>query len=244
MVDGSGDDGDGSGAVRRRRIDPVLVAALVLVALPIVVAAVRAVIDGWIPIGDDALVAIRARDVLTVDHPLLGTWTSASIDAGVDMNHPGPLLFDALAAPVRVFGGHAGVALGVMAVNVVAAWTVVVVAWRRAGRIGAVVGAATVAYLLWTMGSELLFDPWNPHVLIVPCLALLACAWSIGCGGWRALPVFVAIGSFCVQTHLGYVYLVPGLLVVAVVVGVVLRRTVPVADGPPAAARCPRAASC
>ncbi len=84
------------------------------------------------------------------------------------------------------------------------------------------------------MGSELLFDPWNPHVLIVPCLALLACAWSIGCGGWRALPVYVAIGSFCVQTHLGYVYLVPGLLVVAVVVGVVLRRTVPVADGPPA----------
>ena len=77
------------------------------------------------------------------------------------------------------------------------------------------------------MGSELLFDPWNPHVLLLPSLALLACAWSLGCGGWRALPVYVAIGSFCVQTHLGYVYFVPGVFVVAVVVGEVTRRLDP-----------------
>jgi hypothetical protein len=215
-------------------LDPVLVAALAVAAVPIVVAAVRAVADHWVPIGDDALVAIRARDVFTVNHPLLGTWTSASLDAGVDLNHPGPLLFDSLALPVRLFGGRTGVVLGVMAVNLVAAWTVVGVAWRRAGRVGAVLAGATVTFLAWVMGSELLFDPWNPHILLLPCLALLACAWSIGVGGWRALPVYAAIGSFCLQTHLGYVYLVPGLLVVAVVVGALLRRLLPPADGPPA----------
>ena len=49
---------------------------------------------------------------------------------------PPGMYTEALAAPVRVFGGHAGMALGVMLVNVVAAWTVVAVAWLRAGRIG------------------------------------------------------------------------------------------------------------
>lgn len=217
----------------RRRMDLVLVAALAVVAVPIVVAAIRAVSDHWVPIGDDALVAIRAADVFSRHPPLLGTWSSASLDAGVDLNHPGPLLFDALAVPVRLFGGHAGVALGVMLVNLLAAWTVVAVAWRRAGRVGAVVAAATVTFLAWVMGSELLFDPWNPHVLLLPCLALLACAWSLGVGGWRALPVYVAAGSFCVQTHLGYVYLVPGVLVVAIAVGAALRRWLPPTDGSP-----------
>jgi hypothetical protein len=211
----------------RRQLDPWLVGALVVVSVPIVVAAVRAVAQHWIPIGDDALVAIRARDVLTANHPWLGTWTSASIEAGVDMNHPGPLLFDALAVPVRLFGGHAGVAIGVMIVNLLAAWTVVGVAWRRAGSLGAVLGAGAVAFLGWTMGSELLFDPWNPHVLLLPCLALLAGAWSLAGGGWGALPVFVALGSFCVQTHLGYVYFVPGVLVVALVLGELSRRLAP-----------------
>ncbi|MFT3854216.1 MAG: hypothetical protein QM733_15965 [Ilumatobacteraceae bacterium] len=216
---------------RLRRVDPVLVAALAVAALPIVVATVRAVADHWIPIGDNALVAIRARDVLTVNHPLLGTWTSASLDAGVDMNHPGPLAFDALAIPVRLFGGHAGVGIGVMVVNLLAVATMLTVAWRRAGRLGVAVAAVTSTYVSWTMGSELLFDPWNPHLLLLPCLAMLACAWSLGVGGWRALPVYLAVASFCLETHVGYVYVVVGLLAVAVVVGATLHRWMPPADG-------------
>jgi len=211
----------------RRRPDAWLIGALAIVTVPIVVAAGRAVAQHWVPIGDDALVAIRARDVLTANHPWLGTWTSASIDAGVDMNHPGPLLFDALAVPVRLFGGHAGVAIGVMIVNQLAAWTVVAVGFRRAGSLGAVLAASAVALLGWTMGSELLFDPWNPHILVLASLALLSCAWSLACGGWRALPVYVAIGSFCVQTHVGYVYFVPGVFVVAALVGELSRRLDP-----------------
>ena len=49
----------------RRRPDPWLIGALAIVTVPIVVAAGRAVAQHWVPIGDDALVAIRARDVLT-----------------------------------------------------------------------------------------------------------------------------------------------------------------------------------
>ena len=67
--------------------------------LPVVAAVVRRSGTRWIPIGDNALVEMRARDVFSVDHvPLLGTWSSASLSAGKDLNHPGPLLFDLLAA--------------------------------------------------------------------------------------------------------------------------------------------------
>ena len=61
------------------------------VLLPIVVAVVRAVANDWFPVGDNALLAIRAADVGTRHHPLLGSWTSASLALGTDVNNPGPL---------------------------------------------------------------------------------------------------------------------------------------------------------
>ena len=33
---------------------------------------------------------------------MLGTWTSASLSVGKDINNPGPLLYDLLAVPVRI----------------------------------------------------------------------------------------------------------------------------------------------
>ena len=65
-------------ATRRLRSDEGLARKLALAAglaavLPIVVAVVRALLDGWYPLADNALFVIRARDVLSLDHfPLLG----------------------------------------------------------------------------------------------------------------------------------------------------------------------------
>ena len=191
----------------------MVVAAWLVAVLPIVVATARGLARGWMPIGDNALMVIRARDVLTSHHPLLGTWSSASLASGVDLNHPGPLLFDAFAPTVRLFGGRAGVAIGAALVNVVA---VAVVAWfahRRGGRAAALLALVAVVALEFTMGSDLLFDPWNPHVLMLPSLALLFAAWGVAAADRWALPAYLAIGSFCLQGHLGYAYLVPSLLV-------------------------------
>ena len=203
------------------RIDGVVAAAWAFALVPIVVATARALDRGWLPIGDNAIVAVRARDVATSHHPLLGTWSSASLDAGTDLNHPGPLLFDALAPFTRVFGTSAGVAIGAAFVNVIAVTLVAAFARRRAGRAGALLALFAVLALEFTMGSELLFDPWNPHVLILPCLALFFAAWSIAEGDQWGLPAYVALGSFLVQTHLGYSYLVPLTLGAAVLAGVV-----------------------
>jgi hypothetical protein len=189
--------------LRRWRPDFVVAAVWAVAVLPVVVAAVRAIVGHWRPIGDNALVALRAHDVLTSHQPLLGTWSSASLEAGKDLNHPGPLLFESVALPVKLLGSNAGLVLGVALVNILAITAVAVFAFRRGGRTGAVVLLLGALYLEFVMGSELLFDPWNPHILILACLAMLTCAWGVAAGDRWALPVYLALGSYCVQTHLG-----------------------------------------
>lgn len=212
--------------LRRWRPDVVVTAVWAVAVLPVLVAAARAIAQHWRPIGDNALVALRAHDVFTAHQPLLGTWSSASLEAGKDLNHPGSLLFESVALPVKLFGSNAGLVLGVAVVNVLAITTIAVFAFRRAGRLGAVLLLLGAVYLEFVMGSELLFDPWNPHVLILACLALLTCAWGVAAGDRWALPVYLALGSYCVQTHLGYSYLVPGLLLAVFAFRLVGRRAV------------------
>ncbi len=212
--------------LRRWRPDVVVTAVWAVAVLPVLVAAARAIAQHWRPIGDNALVALRAHDVFTSHQPLLGTWSSASLEAGKDLNHPGPLLFESVALPVKLFGSNLGLVIGVAAVNILAITTIAVFAFRRAGRLGAVLLLLGAVYMEFVMGSELLFDPWNPHILILACLAMLTCAWGVAAGDSWALPVYLALGSYCVQTHLGYSYLVPGLLLAALAFRLVGRREV------------------
>jgi hypothetical protein len=64
------------------------------------------------------------------------------------------------------------------------------------------------AGLSWTMGSELLFDAWQPHAMILPCWALLMCLWALSTGALWAAPWAVGAASLLVQTHLSFVYVV------------------------------------
>jgi hypothetical protein len=179
--------------------------------LPVVVATVRAMAGGWRAIGDNAFFGLRAADVLTEHHPLLGTWTSASLTIGVDVNNPGPLLFDALALPVRVGGPHAGLAVGVALVNIAAILGIAAVARRRGGAPAVVAAMAAATGLGWALGSELLFDPWQPHSLVFPALCYLFLVWALAAGDLVVLPWLVGVASLIVQTHVGYALLVPAL---------------------------------
>lgn len=197
---------------RSRLTFGVFLAALVAAVVPIAVAAVRAMRNGWVPVNDDALIAIRARDVFTVDHqPLLGLWSSASASAGTDLNHPGPLLFELLALPVRVIDGGGGVALGVALINIAALIGVAVFAYRRGGAVVGTIAMAVAATLSWSFGSEVLYEPWSPHSVLLPFLLFLVVVWSVACGDRVALPVAAAAGSLVIQTHLSYAFLVPAL---------------------------------
>ncbi len=202
--------------LRLRRVDAFVVLAIAVPAIPIIVAVIRAIADRWIPLGDQALLEIRARDVLTIHHPWLGTASSAALNRSepVPLNHPGPLMFDVLAVPVRVFG-DAGVAIGAGAVNLAAAVIGTLFASRRSGRAGVGLAALAFTALGWAAGSESLFDPYNPTAAMLPCLACLFVAWSvIDLDGW-AVPWLLAVATFAVQLNNSYLLFLTPLVVVA-----------------------------
>ena len=206
--------------------------ALVVVAVvPIVVAAARALLHHWLPVGDDGLIAVRAGDVFGSATPLIGQAASVSIHAPRPLNHPGPLLFELLAAPIAVLGRAAGTAVGVAVVNgasiAIAAW----VGWRHGGLRRSALASLVGAALAWSMGSALLYDPWQPHVLLLPFLAFLFLVWGTAEGDLVLAIPAVAIGSLLVQTHLTYGYLVPLLLIGATGLGLVRRRGHTARDG-------------
>ena len=186
------------------------VAAVAAAVLPIVVAVVRSIADDWYPVGDEAYFSIRARDVLTEHHPLLGTWTSASASAGENLNNPGPLLFDLLALPARL-DPHLGILVGAALINLAAIAGILLMARRRLGLPGVVGAAAMIAALAWPLGGQLLVDPWQPHVLLLPFLCFLVLVWGLVDDDATALPWAVGVGSLIVQTHVSYGVLVPAL---------------------------------
>lgn len=191
-----------------RRIPLFSVGLFALTLVPILAAVVHAVRAGWVPIGDHGLIELRAADVLTTNHPWLGTWTSASLTAPDHMNNPGPLLFDALAPFIKWFGGSVGAVIGVATINAAACAATLWQGHVLGGRRGQLLMAAACVLLSWSMGSEMLIDPWQPHVLLLPALALLAAAGASSAGHVRSVPWMVALASLLVQSHLSFAYLV------------------------------------
>lgn len=203
-------------------------ASVLAVVATIMTAGVRAALDGWYPIGDNALITLRSRDVLTSHHPWLGTWTSASLSVGTPINNPGPLQFDLLAWFAKV-DPAAGAAIGVALLNALAVVLAAVFARRIGGPRLVALTMVAAGGLAWSMGSELLFDPWQPHSLLLPFLALLVLAVATAADDLPALPWAVGVGSLIVQTHLSYAVLVPGILFVALAWAALrLRRRTPI----------------
>ena len=204
---------DGRGARRHLPITTV-----VLTVAPVFVATTHR-IHGWIAIGDNGLILLRTQDVATANHPLLGTWTSASLTAGRDINNPGPLWYDLLAPFVKVAGPSVGFAIGVMLANAAAIVGAAVVARRIGGGRAMALVTMLSAGLSWSMGSELLFDAWQPHAMILPFWLVLVLASGIASGDLVLLPWFVGVASVVVQTHLSFVYVVGGIGAAAIVAG-------------------------
>jgi hypothetical protein len=220
---GAGATGPGQVPSAATRLTTRLFLASVVVALvPVAVATTRAIRNGWIPTEDNALWAIRSRDLFSLTHlPLIGSWSSVSLSVKTLVNHPGPLYFDVLAVPARLFEPGAGVAFGVALVNALCIVGIAVFARRRGGALLGTIAMAVTAALCWAMGSELLFEPWGPHAVLLPFLFFLVLVWSMACGDLLALPFAVGVGSLVVQTHLSYIILVP-LLGVWAIFGLVL----------------------
>ena len=186
-------------------------------SLVIAFSAARGIAGGYEPVNDNSLIELRAGDVFTGNHPLLGTLSSASISTGIDVNHLGPLLFDVVAIPFRLFGRSAGIPVAIALLNIAVVWLVGFVTSRVGGATAAVSAQAITALMVWTMGSELLYDPWQPNVLFLPFWLLLCCVWAVVAGRVSLLPLTVGVASFVMQTHLSYLFIAPIMVAFAVV---------------------------
>jgi hypothetical protein len=196
---------------RPSRVPLAWIAVTALLVLPALVAAASLLGRHWYASGDQAFEVLRIGDVGSRHTPLVG------VPSRFGWYHPGPLLFLVLAPAQRLLG-ETGVLAGTALVNAAALVGVAVVARRRGGTPLLLWTGLLVAALVHALGPGLLLDPWNPWLALLPFLCFTFLAWSVTCGDRAALPWAVGVGSFVVQTHVGYGLLVVGLLAVVLVV--------------------------
>ena len=183
-------------------------AIFVLVLGPLAAVLVALVVSGrasaWHPASDVAVEILRISEVGGRHTPLVGVHSRYGWD------HPGPVLFWAL-APFSWLFGAAGVLVGVVVLNAVAVAGALVLARRRGDTpLMVLVGVVALA-LCYALGPDLLADPWNPWVAVLPFLAFVLLVWSLADGEVVMLPWLVGTGTVLVQTHVGYSPFVLGL---------------------------------
>ena len=167
---------------------------------------------------------MRACDVGTSHNPSPRTWTSASTAVGHNLNNPGPLYYDALAPVIRVLGPWVGLAVGVMLINMAASSLSIVVARRLGGTEAMAAVAVVVVGIQWAMGSEALFDVWQPNALVLPFFAFLVVVCALAAGDLVMAPVAIGLGSLILQTHMSHAVLVVVLVAASVALCVWARR--------------------
>ncbi len=190
------------------------VGLVALLVIPLVVSAVYlwfVVGDSYVPTVDWAIFEMQTRDVFT-HGVFVGPYSRYGF------NHPGPLMFYALAVPYKLLGSRS-ISMHITALGINAA-TIGAIGWvaYRRGRLPiALTVLVPVALMTHALGADLLRNPWNPYLPVLPLLLLLLLAWSVAVGDLWMLPVAIAVASFTIQSHVGLAIESVALLVVALV---------------------------
>ncbi|MGO9319527.1 MAG: hypothetical protein ACLQBY_01810 [Solirubrobacteraceae bacterium] len=199
------------------------VSAGLAAAIPVINSTIKAVRAGWVPAGDDGIIATRGWDVLTSHTPLVGQYSEAGLVIhGQVMHSPGPMLYWLLALPAR-FGSVTSIAATMGVVNTLAIIGCVALARRRGGLILMLATAAGIALMCQSLPTEAMHDIWNPAAGLFPFLLLVFLGWSLACGEHRLLAITVLVASYVTQTHL--MYAAPTAVLLAVGCGGLLIRS-------------------
>lgn len=182
---------------------------LALALAPLVVAAVGLVVGAGdvLPAHDIAQLEMRTRDV-GQHEVLLGPYSRDG------WYHLGPALFYLMAIPYRLTGGSSvGLYLGALAVNAASIAGMASIARRRGGRPLMAITLLASTVLVAGLGPDIVRNPWNPYITVLPYGLLIFLTWAMACGDRWALPVGAVVATFVAQTHVGYVVLALPLLV-------------------------------
>jgi hypothetical protein len=139
-------------------------------------------------------------------------------------HHPGPIYFWT-AAPFYGLADHktGGLYVGVMFINMASIVAAVWVVARFASPSLTVTMLIALAGYVWR-AREILLSAWNPHVPIMPAVALTAMCAAIAAGEVTLLPLAAVFASFAAQTYVGLVPFSVGLSAVAVIVATARSR--------------------
>jgi hypothetical protein len=211
---------EGDGVDRRTRwlaYGSVLVPFVVLAVVLIVVA------RDHLAVADHAGMEAQTRNVGRHE-VLVGLWSRSF------WNHPGPMFYY-LAAPLYWLMGGAtiGLDLTAVAVNGACVAGMGLVAWRRGGTPLLLCTLLGCAFVMRSLGSEFLHDPWNAYIPTLPYGLLVLLVWSALCGDRWALPLAAVVATFAAQTHIGFMVL--ALPLVAVAGGWIVLRAVRTTGG-------------
>ncbi len=153
------------------------------------------------PIGDGAFLEIYTL------HAIRGVWTLGPYSQ-FGWHHPGPMFFYLL-APAYMLSEEKTIALhvGAFAINLLSMLTIAIALARYARPAVASIALIALAIFVWRV-EPLLISYWNPHVIVLPVVALLVLCAALAAGHRGALPAIVFVGSFLAQTHVSLVPLV------------------------------------
>jgi hypothetical protein len=198
--------------VNRLKNPRVQVALLVAVAtIPLLLQAIHLLTTQQHYIGnaDNAMNEMMVQSV--GHHPvLLGPFSRDG------WTHPGPALFYLAALPYHLLGGDSTAMLLVaLGINGAAMAIMILLAHRHDGLPLAVGVTVVLGLFTQAIPSSFLSDPWNPYIVILPFGAAMFCVWATANGTRWAFPAACGIGTFCVQTHVGYALPVAALLLYA-----------------------------
>jgi hypothetical protein len=174
---------------------------------PFIYALVRALRDGWKPVSDSAVIALRSWDSLSAQGQLVGAATR--LEHGVyDL---GPLESWLLTLPVHLDPVH-GVLWGGTLWCMVAASVAIEAAWATAGKLAALFVSAAILWLVAWIPQVAMLPDWNPWFGTMFFIAALAAGWAVLSGHQKWWPVLVVTGSIGAQAHLMYAIASAGLL--------------------------------
>jgi hypothetical protein len=209
--------GDGHDPRDGRRDGATVAVITAVLAVPVVIATIAVRSPHWYPLIDLAQIEMRVRDVGTSHPPLVGLG-GRIFGLETQGSHPGPLSFYLLAPLYRLLGSSSwALQASAATLNVAAIAATVWAAQRRWGVRGALLIAAGLALAVRIWGTTVLVYPWNPYMPVLFWMLFLVCVWAVLCDDLVLLPVAVLAGSLCAQTHIPYLGMVGGLIVIMAV---------------------------
>lgn len=206
------------GSLRQRSLECKSVGLITgIVSVPLLVAVVTLISrDRWFPAGDMAQAELHMRGFLA-HPPLVGAAGRIVGDAGTQGSHPGPALWVAM-LPIYLLGARSSDALmaAVVSVHIVAILAAAMLAYRRGGRLLAALTGFVSLCIVRSSGTDFMIEPWNPWLAVLPFMVFVLLIAEVVAPVLRSSPkrratmfiLAVAVGSYCVQCHAGYVPLV------------------------------------